>query len=68
MQKNYSYISPKAIIHPSVKVGPFCYIGANVSISENCILKSHVSVTGNTKIGKITFSTPFVLLVLTLRI
>ena len=54
-----SYISPNAIIHPSVKVGPFCYIGDNVSINENCILKSHVSIVGNTTIGKSNTFYPF---------
>ena len=54
-----SYISPKANIHPSVKVGHFCYIGDNVSISENCILKSHVSIVGNTIIGKSNIFYPF---------
>ena len=59
MSKNNSYISKKAIIHPSVKIGPFCYIGDNVKIDKNCELKSHVSILGNTNIGKDNIFYPF---------
>ena len=48
----YNYISNSAVIHPSVKIGPYCVIGDNVEISENCELKSHVVISGYTKIGK----------------
>ena len=54
-----SYISKNAIIHPTVKVGPFCYIGENVKIDKNCELKSHVSISGNTNIGKDNIFYPF---------
>jgi UDP-N-acetylglucosamine acyltransferase len=54
-----SYVSKNAIIHPSVKVGPFCYIGDNVKIDKNCELKSHVSILGNTHIGKDNIFYPF---------
>jgi UDP-N-acetylglucosamine acyltransferase len=59
MEKNNSYISKKAIIHPSVKIGPFCYIGDNVKIDKNCEIKSHVSILGNTKIGNNNIFYPF---------
>jgi UDP-N-acetylglucosamine acyltransferase len=59
MPENYSHISPKAKIHPSVKIGPFCYIGDNVKIDKNCELKSHVSILGNTDIGKENIFYPF---------
>lgn len=59
MQQNNSYISENAKIHPSVKIGPFCYIGKNVEIGENCELKSHVSIIGNTLIGKNNIFYPF---------
>ena len=49
----------KAKIHPSVKIGPFCYIGDNVIIGKNCELKSHVSIVGNTSIGKNNIFYPF---------
>jgi UDP-N-acetylglucosamine acyltransferase len=54
-----SYISKKAKIHPSVKIGPFCYIGDNVKIDKNCELKSHVSILGYTNIGKDNIFYPF---------
>ncbi len=59
MSKYQSYISDKAIIDPSVKIGPFCYIGKNVVIEKNCELKSHVSILGNTKIGEDNIFYPF---------
>jgi UDP-N-acetylglucosamine acyltransferase len=59
MENNNSYVSKKAIIHPSVKIGPFCYIGDNVKIDKNCEIKSHVSILGNTKIGKNNIFYPF---------
>ena len=54
-----SYVSQKAKIHSTVKIGPFCYIGDDVTIDKNCVLKSHVSVLGNTKIGKDNIFYPF---------
>jgi UDP-N-acetylglucosamine acyltransferase len=54
-----SQVSENAIIHPSVKIGPFCFIGDNVTIDKNCELKSHVSITGNTKIGSDNTFYPF---------
>ena len=59
MFHTFSHISKKAIIHPSVKIGPFCYIGDNVKIDKNCELKSHVSIIGNTNIGKENIFYPF---------
>lgn len=59
MKENNSHISNTAIVHPSVKIGPFCYIGDNVKIDENCELISHVSIVGNTNIGKDNIFYPF---------
>ena len=59
MNNTKSFISPKAIIHPSVQIGPFCYIGDNVTLGKNCILKSHVSIVGNTIIGTNNIFYPF---------
>ena len=56
---NFSYISKKANIHSSVKIGPYCVIGDNVEIGEDCVLHSHVSLSGNTKIGKNNIFYPF---------
>ena len=59
MIDNSSYISSNAKIHPSVKIGPFSYIGDNVIIEKNCKLISHVSIVGNTKIGENNIFYPF---------
>ena len=56
---NSSYISSKAEIHSSVKIGPFCYIGDNVKIHKNCELHSHISIVGNTTIGEKNTFFPF---------
>lgn len=47
-----SIVEQGAIIHSNVKIGPFCYIGADVEIGEGTVLKSHVVINGKTKIGK----------------
>ena len=39
-------IDKKAKLHESVKVGPYCVIGPEVSIDKECILKSHVVIQG----------------------
>ena len=59
MSISNSYVSRNALIHPSVKIGPFCYVGDNVKIDKNCELKSHVSILGNTNIGKNNIFYPF---------
>ena len=56
---NNSHVSKNAVIDPSVKIGPFCFIGDNVKIGKNCELKSHVSISGNTNIGKDNIFYPF---------
>ena len=53
-------IDPKAKIEKNVEVGPYCVIGPNVVIGENTIIQSHVSITGNTVIGKDNVIYPFV--------
>ena len=53
-------INKNAKVHPSVKVGPYSVIGPNVEIGENTVIQSHVSITGNTKIGKGNKIYPFV--------
>ena len=50
-------IHPTAIVDPSAKVpasssiGPYCVVGADVELGENCQLLSHVVVGGPTKLG-----------------
>ncbi len=51
-------IHPTAVIEASaklgqnVKVGPFCYIGHDVELGDDCVLESHVAIKGPSKIGK----------------
>tara|TARA_Y200000002_G_scaffold155007_1_gene128220 strand:+ start:225 stop:1007 length:783 start_codon:yes stop_codon:yes gene_type:complete len=52
-------IDTKAKLHSNVKVGPYSVIGANVEIDENTDVQSHVSIVGNTKIGKNNKIFPF---------
>ena len=52
-------IDPKAKIHKSVKIGPYSVIGAKVEIDEDTEVQSHVSIVGNTKIGKNNKIYPF---------
>lgn len=44
-------INPKADLDPSVEVGPYCIIEANVRIGAGCRLHHGVYVTGWTQIG-----------------
>ncbi|HLD74752.1 MAG TPA: acyl-ACP--UDP-N-acetylglucosamine O-acyltransferase [Bdellovibrionota bacterium] len=45
-------IHAKAKIGKNVKVGPYCIIGADVSIDEGTELLSHIVIEGPTRIGK----------------
>ena len=56
---NSNFISDKAKIHSSVKIGPYCVIDENVEIGKNCTLHSHVVISGNTKIGDNNIFFPF---------
>ena len=44
-------VDPKAKVHLSCVIGPYCVIGAEVELGENCHLISHVTIEGPTKIG-----------------
>jgi UDP-N-acetylglucosamine acyltransferase len=46
-----SVIEPGAVIGKGVRIGPFCHIGPNVVLGDGVDLKSHVVVSGRTKIG-----------------
>jgi UDP-N-acetylglucosamine acyltransferase len=58
-------VHPTAIIHAAAKVptscsvGPYCVIGADVELGENCRLVSHVAIEGPTKIGVANSFFPF---------
>lgn len=42
-----------------VVIGPFCTVGADVSLGDGCKLVAHVNVTGHTTIGARTVVRPF---------
>jgi UDP-N-acetylglucosamine acyltransferase len=44
-------VDPRAKVPASCKVGPYCVIGAEVELGEDCRLVSHVAIAGPTKIG-----------------
>ena len=54
-----SIIDSKAKLGKNVKVGPFCYLGPQVQISDDVELISNVHIEGNTIIGKGTKIFPF---------
>ena len=45
-------ISPKAELGRNVHVGPFCIIGANVTLGDDCKLHSHVVLDGHSSFGR----------------
>ena len=53
-------VDSKAKISKNVHIGPYCVIGPNVEIDENTELKSHINISGCTKIGKGNKIYPFV--------
>lgn len=46
-----AFIDPAARVPQSCSVGPFCIVGADVALGENCELISHVVIHGPAKIG-----------------
>ena len=50
-----STVSKSVQIGENVKIGPFCNLDGNIIIGDGTELKSHISITGNTNIGKIIF-------------
>ncbi len=56
---NYSIIDDNAKLGKNVKIGPFCFIGENVTIKDNCVLHSHVVVDGNTTVMENSEIFPF---------
>ena len=52
-------VDPNAKISSKVKIGPYCVIGSNVKIKEGSEIQSHVSIMGNTIIGKNNKIYPF---------
>ena len=54
-----SIVSKSAKIGDNVKIGPFCNVEGDISIGNGTELKSHVSISGNTTIGKNNVFYPF---------
>lgn len=54
-----SVIEDGAEIGPDVQIGPFCVVGPRVRLARGVHLKSHVVVSGNTKVGEETVIFPF---------
>ena len=55
----HSFISKEVQLGNNVKIGPFCYLNGNIKIDDNTELKSHISITGKTIIGKNNLFYPF---------
>ena len=51
-----------ATLGAGVEIGPFCHVGASVVIGEGTRLRSHVSITGDTRIGSRNDIFPFAVL------
>ena len=52
-------IEPGARLGANVSVGPFCHVGAQVTLGDGVKLLSHVSVAGDTSVGARTRIFPF---------
>jgi UDP-N-acetylglucosamine acyltransferase len=52
-------VDPKATVHSSCGIGPYCVIGAEVELGEDCLLVSHVAMEGPTRIGAHNTFFPF---------
>lgn len=44
-------VAEGAVVPASTKIGPYCTVGANVVLGENCELVSHVVLDGHTTFG-----------------
>ena len=54
-----SVIDKNAKVSNSAKIGPFCYVGPHVELSDGVVLVSNVHIEGHTTIGKNTKIFPF---------
>ena len=52
-------VDPKANIPNSCEIGPYCVVGPDVEVGENCHLISHVALEGPTKLGSNNRIFPF---------
>ena len=44
-------VDPRATVHDSCLIGPYCVVGAEVELGEGCQLISHVVIEGPSRIG-----------------
>jgi len=54
-----SFLSKDVKLGSNVVIGPFCYLNGNIKIEDNTELKSHVTISGKTSIGKNNKFYPF---------
>jgi UDP-N-acetylglucosamine acyltransferase len=54
-----SRVQPEAVIGRGVCIGPFCVVGGDAVIGDDCKLVSHVHIEGHTTIGARTCIAPF---------
>src|ERR1700759_374479 len=47
-----SIVAEGAVVPASCRIGPFCTVGPNVVLGEDCELVSHVVLDGHTTLGK----------------
>jgi UDP-N-acetylglucosamine acyltransferase len=52
-------VDASAKVPASCQIGPYCVVGADVEMGENCRLISHVAVEGPTRIGSHNIFFPF---------
>ncbi|MBF0279960.1 MAG: acyl-ACP--UDP-N-acetylglucosamine O-acyltransferase [SAR324 cluster bacterium] len=45
-------IEKGAVIGDNVEIGPYCIVGPQVTLNNDCVLRSHVVIEGRTTIGK----------------
>jgi UDP-N-acetylglucosamine acyltransferase len=53
-------VDPKAKVPATCEIGPYCVVGADVELGENCQLLSHVVLQGPSKLGSHNRVFPFV--------
>lgn len=54
-----SFISKDVQLGNNINIGPFCYLNGDINIDDNTELKSHISISGKTTIGKNNIFYPF---------
>jgi len=65
MKRNEVFIHPSATVHAKAKldadvwVGPFCFIGQNVTLGKNTRLEANVFIDGYTEIGSSNHFSPY---------